>query len=91
MKEKISKQVLRTDLFTDFGNFFVSTMYRRSSSALNPDSWYYETFAWRLNEKNERTDWAADNSGAISIERALEQHFEVCKQLQNTGEFKESV
>jgi hypothetical protein len=34
--------------------FMVSTIRRRSSAALNPDAWYYETFVWELNEKGER-------------------------------------
>lgn len=89
-EEENNKQIMRTDLFSGkYGNFFISTCYRRSSATLNPDGWYYETFAWKLNEKNERTDWVADNSGAITIEKAEKQHFEVCRQLRETGEFKE--
>ena len=83
-----NKQVMRTDLFTEFGQFFVSTAYRKSSAALNPDGWYYETFAWRV-ENKERTDWIADNSGAYFLEKAIEQHNEVCKQLLLNGKFKE--
>jgi hypothetical protein len=91
MKEKEAKQIMRTELFTkEFGNFFVSTCYRRSSALLNPDAWYYETFAWKLDDKSKRTDWVADNSGAISTKRAAEQHFEVCRQLLETGKFNNS-
>jgi hypothetical protein len=88
MKEE--KQIIRTELFSgEFGNFFISTCYRRSSAALAPDHYFYETFAWKLNDKNERTDWVADNSGAITIKRAEEQHFEVCRQLREKGKFEE--
>ena len=86
---KPSEKVIQSYLFTEFGEFFVSTCYRRSSAMLNTDSWYYETFAWRLNEANEQTDWVADNSGASYLKKGLEQHNEVCKQLQTTGEYVE--
>ena len=89
MEDKPSKQVMRTDLFTEFGQFFVSTCYRRSSAALNPDGWYYETFGWSV-ENEKRNKWIADNSGAYFIDGALEQHNEVCKQLLLTGDFKEA-
>ncbi len=86
--KKQNKQVMRSDLFTEFGQFFVSTGYRRSSAALNPDAWYYETFAWRVEEKK-RTEWVADNSGAHFLKGAIEQHNEVCKQLFSNGEYKD--
>ena len=88
INNKESKQVMRTDLFTKFGQFFVSTCYRRSSAMLNPDGWYYETFAWGV-ENNKRTRWIADNSGAYFLRKAIEQHSEVCKQLLLNGEYKE--
>ena len=91
-KQEHSKQIMRTELFTEkFGNFFISTCYRRSSAAANPDGWYYETFGWRLSEHNEKTDWVADNSGALSEKGAARQHDEVCRQLLETGEFKEDT
>lgn len=85
----ISQQVIRTDLFTKFGQFFVSTCYRRSSAALNPDGWYYETFGWKVEDKK-RTDWIADNSGASFLEGGIDQHNEVCKQLLLNGEWRDS-
>ena len=86
--KKENRQTMRTDLFTEFGNFFVSTGYRRSSAVLNPNGWYYETFAWRLDKKNKRTDWVADNSGVMTLKGAIRQHYDVCKQLLLKGEFK---
>ena len=86
---KEARQIMRTELFSgEFGNFFISTCHRRSSAVLGYESWYYETFAWKLNDKNERTDWVADNSGAMTIESAEKQHFEVCRQLRESGVFK---
>ena len=89
MKEE--KQILRTEIFSGkFGNFFVSTMKRRSSGMLDTFGMYYETLAWGMNDKNERENIVADNSGALTGIRAEEQHFEVCRQLRTTGEFKEN-
>ena len=85
-----SKKFLQSYLYTkEFGNFFVSTCYRKSSADLDLFGWYYETFAWRLDKDNHRTDWVADNSGSISVSRAFEQHIEVCRQLELKGDFKE--
>lgn len=84
----MSKYFLQSYVYSDHGNFFVSTCYRESSAMISP-AWYYETFAWRLDENKKRTDWIADNSGASYVEAAYDQHFEVCKQLYRKGEFKE--
>ena len=86
MSREIPKQLMRTDLFSEHGQFFVSTCHRQSSSIYA--TWYYETFAWRI-ENEKRVDWVADNSGASSIEGALRQHREVCKQLIINGEYSE--
>lgn len=86
-EEKMSEKFLQSTLYSEFGNFFISTCYRRCSALLNSDSWYYETFAWKLNNDNERTDWVADNSGASITSQAIKQHIEVCEQLLKNGEF----
>jgi hypothetical protein len=83
---QLSKKFFQSYLYTDDGNFFISTAYRKSSAERNPDGWYYETFAWILNEEtNEKTVFVADNSGAGSVQGALNQHFAVVEEL---GEFK---
>lgn len=88
--DRTSKKFLQSYLFTDkYGNFFVSTCYRLSSAMLDIDSWYYETFAWRLHKDRHKTDWVADNSGAGTVSGAFDQHIEVCRQLELNGEFKE--
>ena len=85
----MNKKFLQSYVYSEkYGEFFVSTCYRRSSARLNPDAWYYETFAWKL-EGEKRTEWVADNSGATYKRKAYEQHIEVCKQLDENGEFKE--
>lgn len=86
MNEHTGKKFLQSYLYTKFGDFFISTAYRKSSAMLNPDGWYYETFAWKLIKKK-RTDWVADNSGAISENGAIKQHIEVIYQLQETGKY----
>lgn len=86
MKEE---KFLQSYLYTEYGNFFISTIHRESSAMVNNPPWYYETFAWRLNEKNERTDWIADNSGAHGQVGALKQHYAVIEQLTDTGKFLE--
>jgi len=90
MKEEpnTSKKFLQSYLYTKkFGNFFVSTCYRKSSAQLDP-SWYYETFAWKLDKDKRRTDWIADNSGAEYPGAAFEQHIEIIRQLELNGKFK---
>lgn len=90
MKEEQEYNAIYTTLTTDFGRFNVSTGYRRSSAVLAYDSWYYETLAWSLDKENKRVKIVADNSGAVDIERALEQHNEVCRQLIKNGEYVEA-
>ena len=82
------KKFLQSHVYTDFGDFFVSTCYRQSSALTESPPWYYETFAWRL-KGEERTDWIADNSGASGELGAYKQHLEVVRQLHKTGEYKE--
>ncbi len=81
-----SKKLIQSYLFTDYGKFFVSTIHRESSAPLL--GWFYETFAWELDNDNKEKDWVADNSGATSIVGALDQHNKVCEQLLRKGEYK---
>ena len=84
------KKLLQSYLFTEkYGDFFISTVHRSSSVMDEPCGKYYETYAWRLDKDKHRTDWVADNSGAISQSGAFDQHIEVCRQLETKGEFKE--
>ena len=60
-------KLIQSYLFTkEFGNFFVSTCHRMSSAMLDPTPWYYETFAWKLDKDNHRTDWVAGCGGLDS-------------------------
>jgi len=60
--------------------YFVSTIYRESSTM--PSMWYYETMAWEWNctTKN-RGDliWQEDSGGSETT--ALKNHFIVCKKI----------
>lgn len=87
MVNNTSKKLIQSYVFTDYGKFFVSTIHRESSCPMC--GWFYETFAYTLDENNKSKDWVADNSGATSRIGALDQHNEVCEQLINKGEYKE--
>ncbi len=85
-----STKFLQSYLYTkEFGNFFVSTCRRKSSSDRDPLGWYYETFAWKLDKDNHRTDWVAECGGLDSKDIAFSEHIEVCRQLELKGEYKE--
>ncbi len=91
MRQRTNEQFTKSYVYRDNGDkFFVSTGYRESSAMLS-DSWYFETFAWTLDENNKRINWIADFSGASSEEKALEQHFEVVRQLHEKGSFNEET
>jgi len=82
---RMSKQLIRSDLFGEKGNFFISTIYRRSSAILDPGGMFYETLAWNVDIDGKRLDLIAENSGAIYEAKAILQHFEVVKQLSENG------
>ena len=77
-KEELSKKVLQSYIYSESGNFFISTCYRRSSAMLNPDGWYYETLVWELNDKNERGKIVDENS-AMSLKEAIKKHYNYCE------------
>lgn len=86
---KLDEKFLQSYVYGKHGNFFVSTGYRQSSAMTESPSWYYETFAWKLDENDKRTEWVADHSGAKYQDAAYKQHIEVVKQLHEKGEFRE--
>ena len=89
MKERNNTSFLKTHVYRDNGDiFFVSTIYRESSAQLNPDSWYFETFAWKMKD-GKQDEWVADNSGAPYEKSAMKQHFNVVEQLTLTGVYTE--
>lgn len=67
--------------------FFVSTCYRQATT--DQMEWFYETFAWKLQEAKELGKQIADYSGAKTEKYALDRHFEVCRQLLDKGYFYE--
>ena len=90
MREGKNEKFLQSYLYTEeFGNFFISTIHRRSSARLAVPDYFYETYAWKLDKDKHRTDWMADNSGALIPEGAFNQHFEVCRQLELNGKYEE--
>ena len=84
-----NKPLIQSYLFTEkFGNFFVSTAYRKSSMT-DYEVWYFETFAWKLDKDKHRTDWVVEYAGFDDEGYALKDHMEVIKQLNLTGKFNE--
>lgn len=62
------------------GQWFVSTIFRRSSAAINNAPMYYETLVWRLDSKtNERGEMIHQDEGKSA-------HFKVCELLMQGGE-----
>ena len=81
-----STKFLKSYLYTkEFGNFFVSTCHRMSSAYLDPAPWYYETFAWKLDKDNHRTEWVVEFAGINDKDIAFNDHIEICRQLELKG------
>lgn len=86
-KEKLNQKFLQSTIYTKYGDFFVSTIYRRSS-AIN-GGWYYETFAWKLDKEGKSEQKIiADNSGSLSSGNAIRQHTEVLTSLDYKGSYE---
>ena len=76
------KKVLKSYVYTDKGNFFVSTVFRQDSTPYA--TWFYETLVWKLNDENEREEHI------LYMSEGLENHYEICRQLIRTGEYNEA-
>ena len=65
------------------GRWFVSTIYRQSSAALNPDGWYYETMVWDWNaERREREpNFIAQYDSGLTEPHAMAHHLSICQSL----------
>ena len=63
--------------------WFVSTIYRQSSAALNPDGWYYETMVWNWNAetKQREPNFIAQYDSGLTEEQAIQRHAMVCASL----------
>jgi hypothetical protein len=60
--------------------FFISTIHRRSSAMLAPDTWYYETLVWEWNYETKQRGAIVDQGyrDPMSREGALEEHAAIC-------------
>ena len=77
--EKIAHKFIQSYLQE---KYFVSTAYRRSSVRVASPPWYYETIAWKLDEKigeNSKMISMANSSGSSKV--ALKGHFRICEEL----------
>jgi hypothetical protein len=80
--------VLQSYIYGEKGNFYLSTIYRQSSVAISPPMFHYETLGWTLDDDNKRKDIVVQE-GCGYKRGAIEQHFEIVKQLEATGEYNE--
>ncbi len=60
--------------------WFISTIYRQSSAALNPDGWYYETMVWDWDAqtKTRGEHFIAQYDSGLSETYAMRHHADVC-------------
>ena len=71
--------------------WFVSTIHRESSVMESPPPWFYETLVWEWNaETRERGELLYQAGGSHYESGGLLDHFEVCKQLTETGSYREA-
>ena len=74
--------ILKTHVYYKDRVFFVSTI-ERTFSCLHGSLRGYETLAWEVEPENlKRGKWIYQGGG-------LTDHFDVCRQLANSGEIKE--
>jgi len=81
MTESSSKKTIQSYVYTDFGKFFVSTIFRQDSTPYA--SWFYETLVWELDEDNNRKEHILYQT------EGLNNHYELCKQLLIKGTYDE--
>jgi hypothetical protein len=70
--------------------YFVSTIKRQSSMTDQLYAMVWETMAWNWNPVTRQTEQILPIQESTSCkEGAFKQHFDVCMQLEETGEYKE--
>lgn len=81
----MERKLLQSYIYTNYGDFFVSTIHRPAISHYDYHG-FYETLAWKINKEGHREGKiVADNSGALTERDALVQHWELVKQLSEKG------
>ena len=59
--------------------YFVSTIYRRSSAELGP-KWYYETIVWKWNKDTRtRGKMLEMHDSGLSPMTAIDHHYDICR------------
>lgn len=80
------RRIIKSYVWHNDKCFFVSTIERDSSAAISPPPRYFETIAWWYDwEIGERGDMVAHAGRG----QALAQYVDVCRQLIETGEWKD--
>lgn len=84
----MSIKVIQSHVYTKDKAFFVSTIYRESSAAVNSPPWYYEIYGWELNDDNSKGEWIIEES-AGNLPEALKTHHGHCVKLIEENGIKE--
>lgn len=82
MEEPIEHNLLQTDLRQK--GYYVSTGYRRSSAALAPDLWFYETLIWTAENGSRKKLVYSEDSGSYT-EDAYPRHIQIVDILITDG------
>ena len=79
-KQDVSERLIQSYVKDQW---FVSTIYRQSSAALNPDGWYYETMVWNWNAetKEREPQYIAQYDSGLSEQFAVAHHARICAAL----------
>ena len=66
--------------------YFVSTVYRESSTSAETPIWYYETIVWKWNKETKTRGKMVDmEDSGFSPLMAIINHCEICKELITKG------
>lgn len=85
--EPKNEKFLQTYVFSEHGNYYVSTARFSSSALAASDMMYYETMAWEQVENGSGKCFAQIQTS--STKKARQNHMDVVTQLQETGDYKE--
>lgn len=82
-----SQKLIQTHCYTEFGDFFVSTINRQSSAIESYDHRYAETMVWEWNESTrERGDLIGQGEGS---EYCIRRHQSIVESLFKWGSIDE--
>ncbi len=72
--------------------YFISTIHRQSSALVDePYNWYYETIVWEWDAVAKKRGSLVAEYASRTVEQALENHFNICKQIREYVIFKDII